>query len=523
MTIHDDPRFQQALSELPADADAETFRRWGEEVLALLQLHVEESRAGNGRVLRQRPIDQIGQELELSRWIRDGGMDAASLGRFLQGYLADSTRLHHPAYMGHQVAVPHFASALADLVHGTINNGMAIYEMGAPATAIEAAIITWMLGRIGFTAGDPSGYGDATGDPDTGAGALDDLAAARAPAAARNAPRPGGVLTHGGSLANLTALLAARARIAPDAWTAGNPGTDRGGLVVIAPASAHYSISRALGIMGLGTDALLSLPVDDCGRAEAAALPGLCDAVVASGRRVLAVVASAVSTAAGTHDPIEAMADVCDERGLWLHVDGAHGASALLSDALRGRLAGIERAHSVVWDAHKLLRTSTLCAAVLFRDVSALEGAFRQQASYLGSGADSPGIDLIGRTVECTKASLGLKLFLVLAVEGERGLAAHVEALYGAAARFHDLIAARPGFTCLCPPEANILCFRWAAFDDERLAGLRAELVRRGEFYITQADVGGRRWLRLVIMNPETDEAVVERLLTSIEGIAAGV
>ncbi|HTE05710.1 MAG TPA: pyridoxal-dependent decarboxylase [Planctomycetota bacterium] len=522
MTIHDDPRFHQATG--PAgDDDPETFRRWGDELLALLQLHLEESRAGHVRVLAQRPIEQVTRELELSRWIREGGMDAASLGRFVQAFLADSTRLHHPACMGHQVAAPHFASALADLVHGTINNSTAIYEMGAPSTAIECAITGWMVERIGFLSGGADGGGAGgdpdTGDPDIGAGALDDLAAARAPAAERSLPRPGGVLTHGGSLANLTALLAARARIAPDAWTAGSDGK----LVVIAPSSAHYSISRAVGIMGLGTDALLALPVDRAGRAEAAALPALCDAVAASGRRVMAVVASAVSTAAGVHDPLAAIADVCEARGLWLHVDGAHGASALLSPALRGRLAGIERADSVVWDAHKLLRTSALCAAALFRDVRTLDAAFRQQASYVGSGEDSPGVDLIGRAVECTKSSLGLKLFLVLAAQGEAGLGRHVESLYAAAARFHDLIAARPGFQCLCPPESNILCFRWAAHDDAAQAALRAELVRRGEFYITQADVGGQRWLRLTIMNPNTDESVIARLLTSIESIVAGL
>jgi L-2,4-diaminobutyrate decarboxylase len=221
MTIHDDPRFRAAAGDADAaalaDAEPDTFRRWGDEVLALLQLHVEECRAGQGPVIRQRPIEQLARELDLARWIREGGMDEASLGRFLQAYLADTTRLHHPAYMGHQVSVPHFASAIADLVHGTLNNSTAVYEMGAPATAIESAVVAWMVDKVGFTAFGAGGRGDGGGDPDTGAGALDDLAAARAPSASHAPVRPGGVLTHGGSLANLTALLAARARIAPQA------------------------------------------------------------------------------------------------------------------------------------------------------------------------------------------------------------------------------------------------------------------------------------------------------------------
>ena len=502
MTIHDDPRFQH---EPPgAEPGPDTFRRWGEEVLALLQLHLDESRAGAGPVLRQRPIAELASAMSVDRWIRQGGMNADSLGDFLRAYLADSTRLHHPAYIGHQVAVPLFPSALADLVHGTLNNGMAVYEMGAPATVLELAVLDWMLARVGWRPEtSPYGTGPYGGGPHR--------------AAAGGAPLPGGVLTHGGSLANLTALLAARAHAVPDAWANGVPRD----LAVLAPASSHYSIARAVSIMGLGQQALFPLAVDERGRVDPARLEDGYSEAVGSGRLVIAVVANAGCTASGAHDPLPALADFCEEHELWLHVDGAHGASALLSPALRGRLQGIERASSLVWDAHKMLGTSTLCAAALFRDVSTLERAFRQDATYLIEGEQPVGLDLLGRAVECTKASLGLKLFLNLAAEGESGLQRRVETLYAHAARFHDLIQQRAGFTCLCAPESNIVCFRLATADDATHAAIRAELVRRGEFYITQTDLGGRRWLRLTVMNPLTDESVIARLLDSIEEIAA--
>jgi L-2,4-diaminobutyrate decarboxylase len=220
------------------------------------------------------------------------------------------------------------------------------------------------------------------------------------------------------------------------------------------------------------------------------------------------------------------VAELCAEHGLWMHVDGAHGASALLSPAERHRLAGIERADSVVWDAHKMLGTSTLCAAVLLRDVRRLSAAFRQEASYLieeqpsGMGVGM-GVDLITRTVECTKASLGLKLFLVLAVEGEAGLAARLETLYANARGFAARIAARPGWELLCEPEANIVCFRRSADSDARTAARRAALVEDGRVYLTQADVGGRRWLRLSVMNPLTDAATIDRLLETAETLPA--
>ncbi len=488
MTIHDDPRY----AGRPDDVQA--FHAAGEELLAVLRAYIEESRAGRTPVLRQRPLPELTESLALDRWVREGGMTAGQLPAFVADYLADTTRLHHPHYLGHQVAVPQLPSALADLVHGCLNNGMAVYEMGAPATAIEIAVLDWLCEKVGWRAeGRPLGEGGAP------------------------AGGPGGVLTHGGSLANLTALAAARAAACPEAWEHGAPCD----LAVLAPASAHYSIARSVALLGLGAKAVFPLEVDEAGRIVPERLHAGFARAAEAGRRVIALVASAGNTPAGAFDPLPEIADACTERGVWLHVDGAHGASALVSPRERQRLAGVARADSLVWDAHKLLGVSTLCAAVLFRDVARLTGAFRQQGSYLIKERPAEvGVDLIARTVECTKSSLGLKLFLVLATLGEQGLARHVETLCDRARAFAALIARRPGFVVLCEPESNIVCFARQDDDDEATAALRAAIVARGEFYITQTDVGGRRWLRLVVMNPLSDEAVIERLLGTLELLA---
>ncbi|MHC5210667.1 MAG: pyridoxal phosphate-dependent decarboxylase family protein [Planctomycetota bacterium] len=474
--------------------DVEAFHAAGGELLSVLRHYIEQSRAGRVPVLRQRALPDLVAGLSLDRWIRKGGMGPSDLPAFIGDYLADTTRLHHPAYMGHQVAVPQLPTALADLVHGCLNNGMAVYEMGAPATAIEVAVLDWMTEKVGWRAeGRPLG---ADGAPPRG---------------------PGGVLTHGGSLANLTALAAARAAACPDAWEHGvSPD-----LAVLAPASAHYSIARSVSLLGLGSRAVLPLDVDDCGRIDPDRLEAGFARAAEQGRRVIALVAAAGNTPAGAYDALPEVADACAERGVWLHVDGAHGASALVSPRERARLAGVERADSIVWDAHKLLGVSALCAAVLFRDVEKLTAAFRQQGSYLIKEEPTEvGIDLIVRAVECTKSSLGLKLFLVLATLGEDGLARHVETLCDKARAFAELIARRPGFIVLCEPESNIVCFRRAEDDDEATAALRAAIVARGDHYITQTDLGGRRWLRLVVMNPLSDEGVVERLLVQLEALA---
>lgn len=428
-----------------------------------LAAYVEESQRGAGPVLKRRPPRELAAELGLREWIEKGGMTAETYQGFLRTFLAEGTRLHHPAYLAHQTASPDFPAALADFVHGATNNPMAIYEMGAAAATVEFEVLRWMLDKVGF-------------------------------------PEGGGVLTHGGSLANLTALLAARARAVPDAWENGVPGD----LVVLAPPSAHYSVSRAAAILGLGHRAVVSLETDRLGRITR--LPEI------SGKRVIALVAGACATGTGLYDDLRRIGEWCREHDVWFHVDGAHGASALLSEEHRHLLDGIELADSVIWDAHKMLRTSALSAAVLVRREADLDAAFQQDASYLFYG--DQGFDLIGRTVECTKAELGLKIFMNLAWRGERGLGDYVAARYRTAHRFWQLGKDRAGFSFPYEPQSNIVCFTYGDADQ---AAVREELMRDGAFHLTSTELDGVRHLRVTVMAPATTDAHLEALLDTIE------
>jgi len=470
----------------------QSFRRHGALVLEALARFVEESARGEGGVACLEPVDRLVKAMDLDRLIGEGMASDYQFETFLQSFLEGATRLHHPGYLAHQIALPHYAAALGDLISGILNNGMSVYEMGPTAGAIEVAVIDWLLAKVGW---EPTGRNS------------------------EEAPAPGripggGVLTHGGSLANLTALLAARATLAPEVWKTGVGGD----LVVVAPAAAHYSLARSVATMGLGTDSLVEAPSDRLGRLIPEELAGAFQAVRDSGKRVMAVCANACSTAAGLYDPLQEVGAFCREQDIWLHVDGAHGASALLHQEESRRLAGVALADSLTWDAHKLLQTSALCAAVLFRDGKRLLGTFQQNAAYVTEGTREIGHDFIGHQFECTKSPLGLKLFLVLAMVGEEGLASNVGVLWENTRKIHDQIAARPGFEVLCPPESNILCFRYAG-DDAAQTRIRQRLMREGDFLLTQADVDDRRWLRMTVMNPLTDSSTVRRLLDRIEEV----
>jgi L-2,4-diaminobutyrate decarboxylase len=463
------------------------YERLANIAVAAVTRYVEESQAGETPIGGPPPLPDLIDELELRTLVRRGGLDAERFEEWLGRMLARSVRLHHPAQVAHQVGAPDVPAAIADLVQGAINQPMSIYEMGSAAHAAERVVVEWMVEKLGWPAG------------------------------------AGGVLTHGGSLANLTVLLAARAVAAPEAWTDGVDGS----LAVLAPPSAHYSVKRSVAMLGLGERAVVDLDVDGEERIEPGGLADALERCRASGRRPMALVAAACATSTGLHDDLEAIGAFCREHGIWFHVDAAHGASALLSPAHRHLLRGIEHADSAIWDAHKMLRTPALAAAVLLRDGTRLEAAFRQEASYLiyegstGEGQSLPpgeglSLSLLERQVECTKAALGMRIFMNLAFRGEEGIGRYVADRYDATLRFWELIEARPGFECLSRPESNILCFRYGR-DAELQVRLRERLLRERRFHLSSTEVNGERWLRMTVTAPATSEETIEGLLDAIE------
>jgi L-2,4-diaminobutyrate decarboxylase len=212
---------------------------------------------------------------------------------------------------------------------------------------------------------------------------------------------------------------------------------------------------------------------------------------------------------------LAAIGEFCRDQGIWFHVDGAHGACALLSAKHKHLMKGVEHADSLTWDAHKMLRTPVLCAALLVRDHRALDRTFQQDASYLFHDKARPGIDFGHRTVECTKAGLGLKFFMVLGALGERGLADYVERQYELALQAYDYIQQQAGFECAVRPQSNILCFRTAGGDAQQLQ-MRDALIARGDFYTSSTLFQGKRYLRLALMNPRTRLEDIQRLIQRI-------
>ena len=447
----------------------------------------EESMSGDGHVIQQPPMSKLMADMELTNIVRDGGLTGEKLARFIDKYLSAITRIYHPANIAHQQAVPHYMAALAGLIDHFVSSDGSIYELGPASVSIEFFLINWLLEKVGWK---PS--------------LLD-------PGTKKNGVYGGGILTNGGSIANLTALIAARSRIVPDVWEKGNPDN----LVLLAPTEAHYSIARAIGIMGLGHKALCPLEVDERGMIIPDRLQKIYQRAVSDGKQILALVASAPSTAAGLYDPLQEIGEFCRERNLWFHVDGAHGGSVLLSQKYRHLMAGIELADSLTLNAHKLMRVTAFCTALLVRDEQNLDRAFTQEASYLFHDKEQPGIDFIHKTIECTKPVMGLKLFMVLGAMGEAGLGEYIDRQYDLTIEAYEYLQSLDDFHCPVKPQSNILCFQVKGINEGHLA-LRDKLLANGNFYISTTSYNKHRFLRLTLTNPATNMDVIKGLVHEI-------
>lgn len=474
--------------EVPTLSDAfspDAFRSEGHRLIDLLADHLERSQARCDAPV----LPAISPQAMLGRWVGDFTESGdAELGELIAKVLADSNNLQHPRYIGHQCCPPLPASALCDLVGHLINNASAVYEMGPVNVAMERQMIHWMAGLAGWD------------------------------------HRADGVFTHGGSMGNLTALLAARQAMADyDVWTEGAREDCK--LAVLVSEQSHYSVRRAVAILGLGEEAVYLVPTDAAFHITPEGLSSQYDKALADGRRPFVLVANGCSTATGSYDDLEMAADFCQARGLWLHVDGAHGASALLSPRYRDRLKGLHRADSLVWDAHKMMMVSALATAVIFREGRHSYEAFSQKASYLfESHAQDEWYNYAHRTVECTKAMIGIRLYVPLKVYGVGLFRSHIETTHDLAVAFADLIDAASDFELAVRPESNIVCFRYLPGDGRDADALQLALRRRvldsGKFYIVQTRLNDCQWLRVTLIHPLTTLDDLKALMDHIRALA---
>jgi L-2,4-diaminobutyrate decarboxylase len=482
------------IDDILAELEADTALGVGEQFAAVVARYFASTRPGKGQVSTSLSADEIARRFS-EVLPAEGRPVAEILERFERDILSDANKSYNPMYMGHQTSAPLPVGAWMESLIGAMNQSLAVWEMSPTATMIEHQVVKWMSALAGYD------------------------------------ERAGGTLTSGGTEANFTAMLAARNCAMPDAWENG-VGADPP--YVVYGEHAHYAVTRAVGQLGMG--GRRGIAVTSRGyKMDVESLVKTLDSLREQGKRIMAVVATAGSTATGAFDDLESIGTICRERDIWLHVDAAHGASALLSSQRPRGLEGLRHSRSLAWDPHKMMLLPLSAGMVLVREERDLDLAFAQQAPYLFHAAKSERkVDQGVRSFQCSRRADVLKLWFVIQRFGSRGLGALYDHLCGTARLLYEAIEERDDFENLHEPESNILCFRYlghggrarqAAANDadaQRIDALNRELRPRynkeGSGWITATVLDGRPVLRVTMMNPRTR---IEHVRALLDGLTA--
>jgi aromatic-L-amino-acid decarboxylase len=346
---------------------------------------------------------------------------------------------------------------LAELLAATLNSVGFIWRTSPASTELEAHTLDWTAQLLGL----PSGWH----------GHIEDTA----------------------SVSTIAALAAAREA--------------NGGRVVVCSEEAHSSVERAARLLGLETR---KVPLDEEFRLD----PDSLDLTGAA-----ALVATVGTTSTTAVDPVPVLADACEAAGVWLHVDAAYAGSAWVCPELRWSQAGVERADSLVVNAHKWLFTPMDCSLLWTRKPEALRAAFSLVPEYLRTSDEAESLSDYGPALG--RRFRSLKLWAVLRCYGREGLQARIREAVRLAEQFESWVRDEPGWEVCAPRRFSVVCFRRKGGDEENEA-IVERVNRSGEAFLSHTRLNGRYVIRLAIGSERTTEDDIRRAWDVLRGAAAG-
>jgi L-2,4-diaminobutyrate decarboxylase len=401
-----------------------------------------------------------------------------------------SVDVNHPHTVAHLHCPPLLAALAAEVVISALNQSMDSFDQAPIATIVEQKLIRWLCTRAGLP---------ATSD---------------------------GTFTTGGSQSNYMALLLARDAFLQKHWNwsaqkSGLP-PDARRMRIFCSEVAHFTIEKAASQLGLGTDAVVRVAVDEHFRMSPSALRDSLKTSQAAGLLPMAIVATAGTTDFGSIDPLPELASIAQSAGAWLHVDAAYGGALLFSAQHRGKLLGIEAADSLGLDFHKLFWQPIPCSALLLADARHFD-SIKLYADYLNPELhEDEGIpNLVTTSLLTSRRFDALKLWISFQTLGRAKLAAMIDRTIQLADHSANIVKRTPQLELMCEPQLSTVVFRYAPGDpaidsDELNARLRQRLFNRGLAIIGHTRVRNRQSLKFTCMNPTVTEHQLEELLRTI-------
>jgi glutamate/tyrosine decarboxylase-like PLP-dependent enzyme len=470
------------LQKSPLDLDEETMQRLGYRVIDIVSHHLANVR--DEPVIATAPRAQLSSIL--GRSAPQQGVDFEKLiGTLEQTAFPYHAREVHPGFLAYIPSCPTFPALLGDWIASGYNFFAGVWPVAAGPNQIEMTVLEWFRQWMGMPEGSS------------------------------------GLLTSGGSGANLTALVAAR-------HAAVEKGKDIRNLTVYTSAQAHSSVVRAAWIAGIARENVRTVAMDDLFRIDVADLKRAIAEDRANGLEPFVVVASAGTTNTGSVDPLDEIADYTQSESLWLHVDAAYAGFAALSDEGRRMLQGIGRADSLTLDPHKWLFVPFECGCLMVRDPSVLEDAFRIMPEYLKDV--QPGeeeVNFADRGEQLTRYSRALKIWMSVSYFGTDAIRSEIDNSFKRARLLESLVNESKDFETLCPAQFGIFCFRanpdgvGSAQLDSLNERINSRVVSNGKFLISSTRLRGNFSLRMCTLGYRTTEEDIRALFSEIEDALA--
>ena len=500
----------KAERDVPLKIDPDEFRAIGHALVDEIAALFESVRDRPVAPPNQSPRDVV-DALNADAPLPETGTPAAALLGEVAAVLMDRSLYNaNPQFYGYITASPAPIGALADLLAAAVNPNVGSWILSPVATTIESQTVRWLSQLIGYRDGC------------------------------------GGVLVSGGNMANMVGFLAGRRAMLGESVR--RDGIARDGLryTVYGSAGTHTWIDKATDLFGFGTASFRRIDLDDDDRMSVPELRAAIERDVATGRKPIMVVATAGSVSTGAGDPIRAIADVCREQSLWLHVDGAYGGfAAAARDAVAretgavgadaaAELGAIALADSVAIDPHKWLYAPLEAGAVLARDPQVLRDAFAYHPPYYHFGVEAT--NFVDMGLQNSRGFRALKVWLALRQVGRQGYAKMIGDDIALARRLYDNVARHPELEP-ATLALSIATFRYVPAElratigepetNRRLNEINQELLDRlqkgGEAFVSNAVIGGRYLLRACIVNFNTTAADVDALPDIIARVGRSV
>ena len=429
---------------------------------------------------------------------------------------------HVPAanYFGLMNPTPTYIGVLAEALVAALNPQLATMARSQLASKIEAETVRWIGECIWDTrvARTPSTSGASQTTPQVDNSAVPQFGSFD------------GTFTSGGNEANFSAVAMALAHHFPASVEDGVASIGAQP-VAYCSAEAHHSLDKSLGLLGIGRKALRRIAINDRVEMRVDALQQAINTDLRAGHRPFCVVATAGTTNSGAVDDINSIADICEKRRLWLHVDGAYGAAAVLSNKHRDLVSGIERADSVTVDPHKWLAQPFAAGIVMTRRPDALRQAFAVHTPYMPRvmrpGAAAPPLDNFKISTQWSRRMNSLKLWLTLQVHGRRAYEEHFERQLQIARNFAAWVHSCAHFDLLTEPALTIVNFRAKGKSDREIAERNAAIVQSvtadGRRWISETLVDGRSVIRVMVISYLTEQRHLDALASALTDAAAGI